>query len=171
MCIAAWLGDENASTGSTDTSTGTGTSTGIGGSISAGTSTCTGSDTGTGTDAGTCCASTGDSHRQVGGFVLNNEERGYRLRGSIAHGIHANGSMVTTDEWTSRFNALAVTTDITVTTITNNNTTTTTPTTVTKPLSLSLSLSLSEPLPLPASRICVADAEQLLDDFIETLAR
>ena len=172
MCIAAWLSDGG------DTTTGAANDT-----------------TSAGTSAGACAGDgdgTGVTHSPVG--VDTNRLRVCRLRGSIAHGIHANGSMVEADDWTRRFHALAVPTTNTTNTPTSDTPTTTTtiPTAMstattthnndtntdmnslttnttlpdadtTKPLSLCLSE------PLPASLICVAEAEQLLDDFIDTL--
>ena len=85
-------------------------------------------------------------------------------RGSIAHGIHANGSMVTTDEWTRRFHALAVPT-LTITDDANFKNATTTSTTA----SAGTIIETGRIKPMPATRICVTDAEQLLDDFIDTL--
>ena len=89
------------------------------------------------------------------GVGVGTSGRVCRWKGSIAHGIHANGSMVTNDEWTRRFHALAVSTS-----------TTTTPPTTTIAGIISQTATIK---PMPASRICVADAEQLLDDFINTL--
>ena len=95
------------------------------------------------------------------GVGVTTSGRVCRWKGSIAHGIHANGSMVTNDEWTRRFHALAVSTP---TTITPPNTT---PPTTT--IAGVISQTVATIKPMPSSRICVADAEQLLDDFIIAL--